>query len=317
MRSLVPEWSADIRHRMVIPRRIHPAIKQSLQQLAAFLAQHIDLDIIFSRQASIGLPENTAIWLRDYHPLPVSDSETGERGHIAFAYSPAYGPRLAAHAVLEVQQRLTPHAFGSELVIEGGNLVHNGLGDIVMTTRVLADNALTDEQFTTRLSEIILVRNLILLPEEPGDITGHIDAGVRFITPNVVALNYYPGMPAVWRRWFDEVQARLRTQFEIIQVNSEPPLEIYGERFPSVYGNRLNWIRHTDTVLFPSFGLPEDRRLPKTLAEFGLNAVPVPQDKFALLTHFGGSLHCLTAECLRANSYRPNDLRDLRRRRKI
>ncbi|GAB4422216.1 MAG: hypothetical protein OHK0011_00810 [Turneriella sp.] len=299
MRTLIPEWSADIRHRMVIPRRIHPAIRQSLKQLAAFLAQHIDLDIISSRQASIGLPENTAIWLRDYHPLPVSHGESGENGHIAFTYSPAYGPRLGAHAVLEVQQRLTPHAFVSELVIEGGNLVHNGRGDIVMTTRVLADNALTDKEFAAKLSEVIFVRHLILLPEEPGDITGHIDAAVRFITPHVVALNDYPGMPPVWRRWFDAVYGRLKTQFEIIQVNSEPPLEIYGERFPSVYGNRLNWIRHTDTVLFPSFGLAEDRRLPKTLAEFGLNAVPVPQDKFALLTHFGGSLHCLTAECLR------------------
>lgn len=299
MRTLISEWSVELRHRMVIPRRIHPAIRQSLQQLAAFLSEHIALEIVSSRQATSGLPDNTAIWLRDYHPLPFGDTETGETGHIAFTYSPAYGPRLAAQTVLEAQQRLTHNAFVSGLIIEGGNLVHNGLGDIVMTTRVITDNALTEEQFAARLSEVILVRRLILLPEEPGDITGHIDAAVRFINPHVVALNYYPGMPPVWRRWFDEVTAKLRLHLEVVQITSEPPLEIYGERFPSVYGNRLNWIRHGDTVLFPSFGLAEDHRLPKTLGEFGLNAVPVPQVNFSLLTHFGGSLHCLTAECLR------------------
>ena len=299
MRALIPEWSADLRHRMVIPRRTYPAIRQSLQQLAAFLSEHIALEIVSSRQATSGLPDNTAIWLRDYHPLPVRDSETGETGHVAFTYSPPYGPRLAAQTALEAQQRLTHNALVSDLIIEGGNLVHNGLGDIVMTTRVLTDNALTEEQFTARLSEVIFVRRLILLPEEPGDMTGHIDAAVRFVTPQVVALNYYPGMPTAWRRWFDEATAKLTPQFEIIHVKSEPPLEIYGERFPSVYGNRLNWIRDADTVLFPSFGLAEDRKLPKTLAEFGLKAVPVPQENFALLTHFGGSLHCLTAECLR------------------
>lgn len=42
------------------------------------------------------------------------------------------------------------------------------------------------------LREKLNITRLIVIPEEPGDETGHVDGMVRFLSPETVAVGSYP-----------------------------------------------------------------------------------------------------------------------------
>jgi agmatine/peptidylarginine deiminase len=296
LHRLIPEWSHLNRHRMVIPGDLPPLLHRNLLQLADFLRAHLPLEIHQPGPRLGHLPPNSAIWVRDYHPLPAVEHRSQQVTHIAFDYEPAYAPRLSKDLVRQAQRHLAPQVMRATLILDGGNLIHNGQGDLVMTSRVLKDNQATEAELLLNLRQYLEVRHLIIVPEEPGDVTGHIDGFARFLSEDTIALNHYAGMPRAWNRWYLAVKEQLEQFFHILTIESEPPLPITGEGLPSAYGNRLNWIRHEDLIIFPAYGMQYDRHLAELLVAFGLEAIPAPEELFALPSHFGGSLHCLTAE---------------------
>ncbi len=303
MRFLVPEWHEANIIRMVCPREIHPAIRRNLNEIAAFLHKHVPLQVLTlsaDPQAETNeTHENwgaSNIWLRNYHPLGFIDYETQELSQIAFRYEAPDFYRSKPPGFALYQETFHSGCEHIQLMIAGGNLIHNGFGDLIMTERVLSDNIISQGALVKQLRAHFEVRRLIVIPEQPGDATGHVDGSVRFIDADTVAVTTYPRITAEFSSWYTAVKTKLHPHYRVIPIESDDPLEIRGDGMPSAFGNRLNWIRWRDRILFPSFGAEYETNLVQLLAKESLHAVPVPQPLFELVSHFGGSLHCLTAE---------------------
>jgi agmatine/peptidylarginine deiminase len=71
---------------------------------------------------------------------------------------------------------------GHEIVLDGGNFIHNGQRTAITTNRIIADN---ENLFVQQIRDVFWMRlnieNLLIIPVEPGDRTGHVDGIVRFI----------------------------------------------------------------------------------------------------------------------------------------
>lgn len=299
MRRLIADWEGSPIIRLVDPAGLRPYLSPAFSSLCNFLAQHVPIQIIRRESATessqshgIVLPQGCDIWLRDYHPLPIASDRNLSPEYVAFRYAPRYlDKEIACTAHL-----LASNCDLSNLILDGGNLIHNGQGTILITERALSDNHLSHAALERELRKYFFVKELIVIPEEPGDITGHADGTVQFLSLAVLAVNRYHAETEEQRKYRLLVMQTVRAhRLSVALIDSEQPLSISGEGIPSAWGNRVNWLRWQDKVLFPAFGNERDTRTAETLERYDLLPIPVPIGLFELFTHFGGSLHCLTA----------------------
>lgn len=303
MRRLLPEWSGYPLVRIVDPGERRPYLHRQFQALFSLLENHVLIQTCRHQGSGqreqifpgITLPAETDIWIRDFHPVGIQDSETGRTDYLAFRYEPKYLDKERRPNSAAVNKQLVRNPEYSDLVIDGGNVVHDGMGQIIMTERVLSDNNLSAAQLKTALSEYFEVRRLFVIPEEPGDITGHADGSVQILNPETIVINRYHRESDVQRTYRLKVANIIGRHFSTVSIPCEQPLEISGEGFPSAWGNRLNWLRWHEKILFPAFGNQRDAETSEILNRYHLMPVPVPIEAFELYTHFGGSLHCITA----------------------
>lgn len=299
MRRLIADWEGSPIIRLVDPAGLRPYLSPTFAALCNFLSQYVPIQILRRKTArerfpttGITLPEDCDIWLRDYHPLEIEDDRNLSFKYVAFRYSPQYLEREVACAAW----LLAPNCKVSDLILDGGNLIHNGQGTIVVTERALSDNRLSYATLEKELRKYFSVKELIIIPEEPGDITGHADGVVQFLSTAVVATNRYHAETEEQRKYRLLLMQILRAhRLSVVLIDSEQPLSISGEGIPSAWGNRINFLRWSDKVLFPAFGNERDTHTAETLERYELMPVPIPMGLFELFTHYGGSLHCLTA----------------------
>lgn len=299
MRRLITDWEGSPTIRLVDPAGLRPYLSPAFSTLCNFLSHHVPIQIIRSKTeresftpTGITLPQDCDIWLRDYHPMAIRGDRNLSSEFVAFRYAPQYLERKVACAA----RLLVPNCEMSDLILDGGNLIHNGQGTIIVTERALSDNRLSHAALKKEYRKYFFVKELIVIPEEPGDITGHADGVVQFLSPAVVALNRYNAETEEQRKYCLFLMRTLRAhRLYVVLIDSEQPLSIYGEGIPSAWGNRINWLRWQDKVIFPAFGNERDIHTAEALERYGLLPIPVPIGLFELCTHYGGSLHCLTA----------------------
>lgn len=303
MRRLLPEWHGYPLVRIIDPGERRPYLQRQFQSLFSLLAKHVLIQTcrhqaLGQREQSepgITLPAKTDIWIRDFHPFGIHDSETDRTDYLAFRYEPKYLGQKKLLNSAAINSQLVGSPEYSDLIIDGGNIVHDGLGNIIMTERVLSDNNLSAAQLKTALSKYFEVRKLFFIPEEPGDISGHVDGSVQILNPETAAINHYHREFETQREYRLKVARTIGRHFSAVSIPCEQPLEISGEGFLSAWGNRLNWLRWHEKILFPAFGNQRDAETSEMLNRFHIAPVPIPIEAFELVTHFGGSLHCVTA----------------------
>lgn len=304
MRRLLPEWHGYPLVRIVDPGERRPYLQRQFQSLFSLVANHVLIQTCRPQasgqqeqsEPGITLAAETDIWIRDFHPFGIHDSETDRTDYLAFRYQPKYLDQKKLLNSAEINRQLVGSPECSDLIIDGGNIIHDGLGHIIMTERVLSDNNLSAAQLRTALSEYFEVRKLLILPEEPGDLTGHADGSIQVLNPETVAINRYHRETEVQRAYRLKVASIVSRHFSTVSIPSEQLLEILGEGFPSAWGSRLNWLRWHEKILLPAFGNQRDAETSEILDRFHIAPVLVPIEAFELFTHFGGSLHCITAQ---------------------
>lgn len=299
MRRLIADWEGSPIIRLVDPAGLRPYLSPAFTALSDFLSEHVPIQILQRRierenlsPTGIILPQDCDIWLRDYHPLPLEADPHSASRYVAFRYAPQYLER----EITSVVGLLAPNCDESDLILDVGNLIHNGQGTVIVTERALSDNCLSHAALHRELCKYFIVKELIVIPEEPGDITGHADGLVQFLSTSVIAVNRYDGETEEQRKYRLLLMQILRShRLSVVLIDSEQPLSISGEGIPSAWGNRINFLRWREKILFPAFGNKRDIHTAEALERYGLLPVPVPIGLFELFTHYGGSLHCLTA----------------------
>ena len=133
---------------------------------------------------------NTAdLWVRDFMPVQLT-----EDCYCQFVYRPDYLADLQSYQT--DPQRCTPGLpFSSriqlcDIVVDGGNVIKCD-DRVIMTDKVFRENkSLSRNEVISRL-EKAMECEILFIPHDPNEKTGHADGMVRFIGNDTVLLNHY------------------------------------------------------------------------------------------------------------------------------
>lgn len=330
--KIIPEWSQPGYIGVVLPRgmrqpsltgrffrkklyhqSLHWEFDNLIEALKNFYLLHKAEILIFDQECSadvkykpgrkfqrLPVPSGTDIWIRDWAPLPAWDV-SGRKVFVKAQYRPAY---LTAKEALPMQNAGTglADALGIPcvdfpLIWDPGNLTHNGNGAGIVSQRILKDNpGMNIKEIRNLFRRFLSIDKLVIIDEEPGDITGHIDSNFRFLWGDALAVSVYPSELVHENRYIKNCIAKIKRDLNI-------PLKIIGikngvlfddkiEGMNSLFGNHLNFLRAGRLLLAPCYGITSDREIPALgLISPDLLVHPVPA---AQISHYGGSLNCVT-----------------------
>jgi len=226
------------------------------------------------------------IWIRDFSPLfPANPSK--------FIYAPDY---LEAQISREVDAsfRAFTQAAGlsfpaDDLVIDGGNFVHNGVDKAVFTARVFSDNPeLSPQEIETALNEALGLSEIAFIPEEVGDTTGHSDGMVMWVSEDKLLVNEYD------EPFRTRVLTAIETAFSgvsIVEIPSDYELEIWKD-FVSACGIYVNALTTPDNIYLPIFGGERDDEIVGLIAD--QTEKEIITVNASQVCYMGGSGRCLS-----------------------
>lgn len=227
------------------------------------------------------------IWCRDFMPV-----QTASGRFVQFRYTPDY-LRLDQRVRTENGAGLLnlPGCLSSDLIVDGGNVVrwHDAA---IMTDKIYRENSRVDRPGLRRnLKQLLEVDRLIIIPTEPGDVTGHADGVVRFVDGRTVLLNDYRNVSTSYGR---KVQQQLR-RFGIATIPfAYRPSTVSGPD-PQIWaatGYYINYLQVRHMILVPQFGLRTDtdaaRQLQRVFPQSRIVGVPSRH-----LAKHGGVLNCI------------------------
>lgn len=173
----------------------------------------------------------------------------------------------------------------SDLVLDGGNLVHYS-NKVIVTDKVLFDNrGLTAESIKKEIGELLDVK-VILIPAYPGEETGHVDGILRFINDDTVLTITLDDEAEEWKSELCNVLSK-----EGIRVISLPMLPTNEDRADQwAY---VNYLHVGEIIILPTLNKVNDLVVEK----FFLDIFPgskIHFIDFKRIIKFGGALNCFT-----------------------
>ena len=177
----------------------------------------------------------------------------------------------------------------SEIVLDGGNVV-KWSDTVILTDKVVSENrGWNRKSLLAELRRLMEVERVILIPSEPGDVTGHADGMVCFVDSGVVVVNDYRRVDREYRR---KLLMTLREAgLDILEIPYCPRLG-FSSGMPSAEGNYVNYLNVKSAIIMPLFGLLEDSIAQQILTTIEgkfvetLSSNPLAKD--------GGVLNCCT-----------------------
>ncbi len=237
------------------------------------------------------------IWIRDFSPVIPSLQAK-------FNYLPDYQTRRTANLIDNSFERWFKQSglsYGktSKLILDGGNVVDNGSDRIIVTDRFLYDNpGYTKLAAVKVLKKLTGARQVAIIPEFPGDATGHSDGMLMFSTANKILLHEMP------RRLQRRTIKELETAFPGIEIVVVP--DYYKDEewqgFSSACNIFVNSLVTDQYIYMPTFNAGYDAEyLQLVKANTDKTVIPVPAENVCFM---GGSVRCLSWQVKGANARR-------------
>jgi agmatine deiminase len=234
------------------------------------------------------LPKTKDVWCVDFMPVQISESE-----FVQFKFDPKYLKPKKYHKTISdpslicAQLDLSPSV--TDIIADGGNVTRTK-NKVIMTTRVMEENpTYTVRQLTDKITELFGIDQLILIPTQPDDFTGHSDGMVRFLDENTLLVNDYSKEPD--QEFVRSLHAALHnTGLEVLEL----PTSIFdNQRTDDATGDYINYLHMEGVVFLPTFNRKEDDQVIKQFEELfnGTSIVPVASNQ---LSKDGGILNCIS-----------------------
>lgn len=227
------------------------------------------------------------IWIRDFAP-------TVAGGQVKFDYRPDYLSRGDANFIdnsFERWFRQVGLQYGkkSKLILDGGNVVDNGAGRVIVTDRFLYDNPrLTKAQAKKQLKQLMGAIEVAIIKETPGDATGHADGMVMWTDENTILLHDQPASVK------NKIIKELKRSFPGVKIVIVPDYYIdeTWDVFSSACNIYVNSLVTNDYIYVPTFNDPHDTEMLNFIkANTSKTVVEVPAEKVCFM---GGSVRCLS-----------------------
>ncbi len=227
------------------------------------------------------------IWIRDFSPVVAG-------AQVKFDYLPDYLSRADANAIdnsFENWMRSIglDYSKKSSLILDGGNVVGNGAGRIVVTDRFLYDNPhLTKQQAKNKLKQLTGATQVAIIKETPGDATGHSDGMLMWTDENTLLLHDQP------RRVKNKIINELKSAFPGVNLVIVPDYyedDSWGG-FSSACNIYVNSLVTNDYIYVPTFNAAHDSEMLNFIqVHTTKTVVEVPAEKVCFM---GGSVRCLS-----------------------
>ena len=251
------------------------------------------------------------IWVRDFAPIYFSNG-------IVFKalYKPSYFKEKEINKYAELDNQtgldlanyleLKINTERSNLILDGGNFINNGQGSAIVTNRVIRDNeTLSICEIKHIFKKQLNISNLIFLPVEPSDMTGHIDGMVRFVDEQTVIVGSYPDKYEksyniideedykIGKIFLDKIAYTLNKTFKVIRIENSIPINEETNGIASAYGNYINYLRIGNKILIPHYGKLQDNKAIETFKKHFpcLKIIPINTE---ILSKYGGVLNCIS-----------------------
>lgn len=231
------------------------------------------------------------IWCRDYMPIQVA-----EDSFVQFKYDPKYlRYKKYRHTITNVNavcEAIGIKPVRSKIRLDGGNVVTSG-SKVIMTDRIFSENPrYGKKRLLEELKELLRVERVIIIPECPGDMTGHADGLVRFAHESGADNHavYVSDLSSACPKYFPKLYSAL-TQAELtpILIPYDSPQKY--DRIDAT-GTYINYLRVGKFVFYPVFGSKTDASAGKIFSKlFGSGAVPI---RVGRLAKEGGVLNCIS-----------------------
>ena len=231
------------------------------------------------------------MWMRDYPPCMPNQQ-------IKFRYRPQYISKAQAKFDEGNFKRFArmmglPELQQSHLVLEGGNIVENGVDAAITTERAHEDNYyLTKKEFVKELERTIN-RKVAVLPD-PQDTTGHADGIVSFVEEDVLLISLFDD--ADGPRYYEAMKKAVLQVFPNLTV---VPLPCYiqnseSQGFATAEGSYANSLVTNNAVYLPFFSNQTSNQRAFDVFQRSTKKDVVPVHNSGKVPVLGGSLRCMT-----------------------
>ena len=194
------------------------------------------------------------IWCRDYMPV---QTESGK--FIQFTYNPSYlkGKKEWEESrsdVKEICEKNNIVATFSDINLDGGNVLICE-GRAIISDRIFSENPTKDKDSLVNELSRLLECEIIIIPAENDDFTGHADGMVRFVNRNTILGNR---MADEYKYWQKSMQKVLET-YNLTYIDVLFLTDIKDSKYPeSAIGIYVNYLEVNDLIVVPVFGRDED-----------------------------------------------------------
>ncbi len=231
------------------------------------------------------------IWIRDW----------GFVEGCYFRFDPTYAkgtypPALVVEARRMLDQRTGCRHPTLPLVLDGGNLIHNGR-TAILTEKVLKDNRAKSRDEVERTILDLGFEQVVFIPVEPDDMIGHADGIVRFVSADLLFVNDYTGSHFTgYRKRLMRILKTAGIGARIVPFPWFSTTEKRG-RIWSAAGAYINFILTRHGIVYPTFNHPLDEQVARVLAEN--TALPLRPVFASPLAAEGGVLNCISLNVTR------------------
>lgn len=241
--------------------------------------------ILKEHNVQIGLLEKTKdIWCRDYMPV-----EAANGSYIQFQYQPdylkGYKELLSDPSLVNAALGIEPHY--SNIVLDGGNLVKHG-SKAILTDKVFIENPTYDkDRLIEEIKSLLQLDELIVIPRQPYEMTGHADGMVRFIDESRVLINDFSKESKTFNTTLAKTLEKAGLKIEQLAYLDD----FYTSERD--WGAYINFLQTEDLIVVPTFGIIEDLFVLVTLEQiypaYQVVNIHVPE-----LIKEGGALNCIS-----------------------
>lgn len=227
------------------------------------------------------------IWIRDFSPVVPNKQ-------VKFNYLPDYLSTSDANYIdnsFEKWYKNVGLQYGrkSSIILDGGNVVDNGKGKVIVTDRFLYDNPqFTKAQAKNKLKSLLNATHVAIIKESPGDATGHSDGMVMWSDNNTIILHDQPA--SVKSKIINE----LKSSFPGVKIVVAPDFYSYESwgGFSSACNIYVNSLVTNDYIYVPTFNHSKDNQMLNFIqTNTSKKVIEVPAEKVCFM---GGSVRCLS-----------------------
>lgn len=230
------------------------------------------------------------IWCRDYMPVQINREE-----FIQFNFCPSYLWNFKKYQSLitntnELNYNLSKKTiYQSQIKLDGGNVVKSS-NRLIVTDRIFEENKLYGfEELITELKLIFKTNKITIIPQLPGDFTGHCDGMIRFINEETILINNFSGLQK--GKYYHNLKLHLlNAGYKLIEL----PYDVFNNKsLMDDTGNYANFLEIGNLIFLPFYGTGTDG-----LAFYEIKQNFIDREIIPIycneLTKLGGGLNCIS-----------------------